>query len=611
VIGLDGMEPTLVEPLLAGGALPNLAALRDRGTYARVATTAPAQTPVAWSTFATGVNPGGHGIFDFLRRDPATYLPDLALSRYEQKNAFTPPRAVNLRRGTPVWERLSAAGIPATVLRCPCTFPPDPLKGRMLSGMGVPDLRGGLGTATLYTTAEGVTPGEAEQVVRVEPGPDGTITTHLIGPKHSRDRSDARVEITIRPNPKDGSIVVHCPGATPETLRVSPGRWSDWLRVRFKLGLLQGVRGMVRFRLLRMGPDLALYASPVNFDPEAPAFPISTPADFAAELAGAIDPYYTTGMVEDHAGLSNGRLDEAAFLDQCAEVWDEREAMMVRELERLDEGLFFCLFDTTDRIQHMFWRHREPGHPANRDRGADPAFAGVIEEHYRRADAAVGAALAFADESTLVIALSDHGFGPFRRCVDLNAWLHAQGLLALAPGVRPGPEAGDLFRHVDWDRTKAYALGLGGIYLNLRGREGQGIVAPDEAESVKAAIARGLRGLIDPADGAHAIRRVQPREEVYRGPYVHEAPDLLVHCASGYRVAWGTAMGGVGAEVIADNTHAWGGDHIIDPALVPGVLFASQPLRADGPTLIDLAPTILSALGVPPDPALEGSSLLP
>src|SRR4051812_44055809 len=180
VIGLDGLEPKIVEPMLAAGELPNLARLRGQGGFSRVATTSPAQTPVAWSTFATGVNPGGHGIFDFIRRNPKTYAPDLSLNRYEQKNAFTPPRAVNLRRGTPVWELLGKAGIESTIVRCPCTYPPDNLRGRMLSGMGVPDLRGGLGTPTFYTSAEGVKAGESETVVPVQVK-GGTVTTQLVG----------------------------------------------------------------------------------------------------------------------------------------------------------------------------------------------------------------------------------------------------------------------------------------------------------------------------------------------------------------------------------------------------------------------------------------------
>ncbi len=607
-IGLDGLEPSIVGPLLAAGELPNLQRLRARGGYGTVATTCPAQTPVAWSTFATGTNPGGHGIFDFIRRDPATYLPDLSLNRYEQKNAFVPPRAVNLRRGTAVWDLLSAAGVGSTVVRCPCTYPPDPIRGRMLSGMGVPDLRGGLGTSTFYTSAEDATPREGENVVRVRID-DGAIATHLIGPRNPKSRDDLRSDLAIRLDPAEGRAIVCLSGGSQE-VAVYEGRWSEPLRVKFKAGLFQTIRGIVRFHLVRLGPGFDLYASPINFDPELPLFPISAPEDFSWELARSIGPYHTTGMVEDHAGLSNGRFGEGAFLDQCETAWREREAMMLHELGRFDEGLFYCLFDTPDRVQHLFWRFREPGHPANRGEPPRPEMARVVENQYRRGDDVVGKALEFADDETLVVVLSDHGFNSFRRGFHINTWLHDRGLLALRGGAGPGEHAGDLLRGVDWSRTRAYALGLGGIYLNLEGREGQGIVKAGEADALKADIARELSGLRDPEGDAVAVRRALPREAVYSGPYVHEAPDLLVLLAEGYRASWETSMGGVPCGLFADNVKKWGGDHIIDPVLVPGVLFLDRPFRDEGAALTDLAPTILDALGVPKGPPMEGSSLL-
>jgi predicted AlkP superfamily phosphohydrolase/phosphomutase len=607
---MDGLDPRIVESSLAAGDLPNLASVRARGGLARVATTYPAQTPVAWSTFATGTNPGGHGVFDFLRRDPRTYLPDSGLNRYEQKNPFQQPRAVNLRRGTPVWDHLSGAGVGSVVLRCPCTYPPDRPRGRMLSGMGVPDLRGGFGTPTFYSTAEGVAAREGENFVRVR-ADGGTVATHLIGPRHPTTRADVRVEVTLVFDPQGRGLTV-CSGGSPKELEVRLGRWSDWLRVRFKVGAFQSVYGAVRFHLIRLEPEVALYASAVHFDPNAPPFPISEPPDYARELAGEIGTFATAGMVEEHTGLNNERFGEEAFLAQCEDAWREREAMMVYELGRFDDGLLFCLFDTPDRVQHMLWRFREPGHPANRGRPPAPGLERAIEDCYRRADAVVGRALGFVDDQTLLIVLSDHGFGTFRRGFHLNRWLYDQGLLALRAGVEPGAEAGDFLQAVDWERTKAYGLGLGGLYLNLRAREGRGTVAPGEAEGLKAAIARELTGLKDPGRGAVAVRSVRTREELYSGPFAAEAPDLVVNCGEGYRLSWDSARGGVPAGgQFEDNTRKWSGDHIIDPSLIPGVLLMNRPFRGDGPRLVDLAPTILAALRLPAGPAMEGESLLP
>lgn len=608
VIGLDGLDPLMVESMMARGELPHLGSIRRRGAYSRVATTMPAQTPVAWSTFAVGANPGAHGIFDFLRRDPRTYMPEIALFRHEQKSRFLPPRAVNLRGGTPVWEHLSDAGIPSTILRHPCTYPPKAFRGRALAGVGVPDLRGGFGSSSFYSSDPGITPGEGEHVFRVEPHEPGRATVELHGPILP-DGGDLRLSLEIEIDDDDESVRIRSPqGGFEVPLEV--GRWSPWIHVRFKQGLLQSVRGQVRFHLVGVSP-LALFASAIHFDPDAPLFPISHPWDYAGELRRALGPYATLGMSEEHNGLINGRMDEGAFLTQCLDVMDERRAMMRLELDRHDEGLFFCLFDTPDRVQHLFWRFREPGHPANHGEPPTPEMAGVIEDHYRRCDEVVGEALARAGDDSLVMVLSDHGFVSFQREVDLNAWLYRNGYLALLGGEEPGAAKSDLLKRVDWGRTRAYALGMAGLYLNLDGREAEGTVPPSDAGPLASEIASRLRELRDPEREGLPVRTVLSREEVYRGSYLEEAPDLLVGYSPGYRVASSTALGGVGTEIVMDNRRPWSGDHVVDPALVPGVLFMSAPFRVEGARLVDLAPTILEALGIPRLPEMEGASLFP
>ncbi|MEJ7712608.1 MAG: alkaline phosphatase family protein [Pyrinomonadaceae bacterium] len=311
-------------------------------------------------------------------------------------------------------------------------------------------------------------------------------------------------------------------------------------------------------------------------------------------------------MVEDHGGLSNGRFNDAAYLNQCEDALLEREQMMLYELNRLREGFFFCLFDTPDRLQHMFWRSDENGH-----RG--PALSEapqVIKEHYRRCDAIVGKALQYADDETLFITLSDHGMNSFERGVHLNTWLHDNGLLTLKTGCQPGDDAGDFFRSVDWSRTKAYALGLSGIYFNLKGREEKGTVDAHEAEALQTSIAQGLTGMPDPVRGKRAVRSVMTREQVYSGAFAHESPDLLVNFSEGYRVSWATTLGGMSEGYFEDNKKKWCGDHIIDPCLVPGVLFMNRAFHGEKASLTDMAPTILEALGVPKGQAMEGDSLL-
>ena len=416
------------------------------------------------------------------------------------------------------------------------------------------------------------------------------------------------MEFKLQLLPEAGKVILRSEG-DPNVLEIKLGQWSKWLKVKFKIGMLQAVRGEVRFYLRSFEPDLEFYASPINFDPESPLFPISYPAKYSAELQGRLGPYYTIGMAEDHDGLINGRFDELAYLAQCADIMRERERMMLLELDLFKKGFLFCLFDTPDRLQHMFWRFGEPDHPANRD-GFSEEMKSAIAEHYRDCDAVVGKAFRYADNETLFITLSDHGMNSFRRGLNLNTWLYQNGFLALKNGETPGADAGDFFQSVDWSHTKAYALGLGGIYLNVRGREERGIVSPQDGERIKTDLIKGLTGLVDAERGKLAVTSVLAREQIYKGPYTVEAPDLLVNFSEGYRVSWDTPLGGVPEKLFEDNVKKWGGDHVIDPALVPGVLLMNQPFHGDDPSLVDLAPTILAALGVPKGAEMEGNSLL-
>jgi predicted AlkP superfamily phosphohydrolase/phosphomutase len=609
VLGLDGLEPTIVEALLAKNQLPNLAKLQASGAYRRLGTTYPAQTPVAWSTFATGTNPGAHGIFDFLTRDPTTYLPRLALNHYEQKNVFTPPRVVNGRHGVPVWEILTQAGVPTTILRHPLTFPPDVVRGRMLAGVGVPDIRGGLGSYTYYTTDANVTTQQEETVITLRPDARGNLATYIPGPRNPKTRAEYQFAIQLAPH-ADGAGLTLTSAGQPKTLELRVGAWSEWLKVKFQIAPLVSVKGMVRFYLLRTAPALELYVSPVNFLPAEPLFPISDPPEYSRELENALGTFYTLGMAEEDAGLKNRRLTEEAFLAQCADVVREREAMLRYELERQREGLIFCLFDTPDRLQHLFWRYFEPEHPAHRGEPIAAEMQRVIHDHYRTLDNIVGTVMQYAGTETLCMVLSDHGMASFQRGLNVNTWLYENGLLALKQDIQPGEHNGDFFRNVDWSRTRAYALGLGGIYLNLQGRETNGIVRPDEAEALKDALCRGLTGLIDSTHNRVAVRSVVTREQIYRGAYVQDAPDLLLNFAPGYRASWGTPLGGVPEHCFADNDKKWSGDHCIDPELVPGILFMNRAFDAAQPSLLDLAPTILDAFGLPKSSAMEGRSLL-
>ena len=275
-------------------------------------------------------------------------------------------------------------------------------------------------------------------------------------------------------------------------------------------------------------------------------------------------------------------------------------------LDRTRRGLVACVFDTPDRVQHMFYRYLEPSHPAHAANGNSIGrYAGAIEDLYMRMDRIVGKAMQHVDERTVLFVLSDHGFKSFQRGVNLNAWLAREGYLA----VQEGSADEGYLRDIDWTRTRAYSFGLTGIYLNVQGRESHGIVPRSEADGLAEEIAARLTGLRDSERDAVAVRRGYPKKAVYHGPYVEAAPDVIVGYNPGYRSSWGLALGKVSGPVFEDNTKAWSGDHCIDPPQIPGVVFCNREFGAENPGIEDMAPTALRLFGYEPPAHMDGSDL--
>jgi predicted AlkP superfamily phosphohydrolase/phosphomutase len=365
--------------------------------------------------------------------------------------------------------------------------------------------------------------------------------------------------------------------------------------VQFERGAFKKVAGIVKFLLRSVEPEFGLYVSPINFDPRDPVFPLSYPAGYAGELARETGLFHTQGMPLDTWAVNEGRLDEDEFLAHVADVFGERRAILDYELGRLGEGLLFCYFDTADIVQHMFWRHRDPRHPRFDSESAEK-YRDTIERWYERLDGLVGAVAGHLGPEDLLLILSDHGCGTFRRAAHVNGWLRRNGYLELRSPERG--EGGELLADVDWRRTRAYAIGFGAIYINRMGREGAGVVRPgEETARLKEEIAAALLRWRDEKYGSAVVRSVYRGEEIFSGPYAAEMPDLFIGFNAGYRASRETAVGAVPATAIEDNGKKWSGSHLFDPALVPGVLFCSRPLRAEDPGIIDIAPTILEAAG--------------
>ncbi len=623
ILGLDGMEPSLVDRFMGEGKMPNLKRLKEMGSYRLLGTTTPPLSPVAWSSFLTGVNPGKHNIYDFLNSDRRTYLPNLSsvsihpptrtlkLGRYTIP--LNKPEIRLLRKGKPFWNTLGEHGIFTSVIRVPITFPPEKCRGVVLSAMCVPDLRGTQGLFSFYSTrpaGEERTGGE-QHVVRRE---GNEVRCELIGPDNSMKEGAGamKVPFTVRIGGKGRDATLEI-GDEKHPLKL--GEYSDWITVVFKAGAGVKVNGICRFMLISTEPEFELYVMPINLDPEKPAMPISYPAAYSTYLAKQFGSYATLGLAEDTWALNETLIDDDAFLEQCVSIDGEREQQFFDALDKTSRGLCVCVFDGTDRIQHMFWRYLEKDHPAypgnlHPDTYKANGHEKTIEDLYVRMDRLVGQTMKKVlngDDGTMLMVISDHGFSPFRRGIDLNRWLIENGYMKLNPDAKPGEK---FLAGVDWANTRAYALGLAGMFINQKGREAKGIVeAGEETRRLKQEIIGKMNGLKDPANGQVAIVKVRDKEEAYTGPYRETAPDLVIGYNRGYRVGWDTAIGRITASVFADNTKAWSGDHCIDPDLIPGILFCSHKVLSESPRLMDLGPTALDLFGVSVPENMDGVPL--
>ena len=600
IVGFDGQDPKLTDEYMRAGKLPNFQALADRGGYSRLRTTFPSISPVAWSSFSTGTNPARHNIFDFIDRDKRTYQPVLSSARIGAPREWSigrfripigRPDIKLLKRSRPFWSVLGDHGIWSTILRVPISFPPDRFHGAMLSAMSVPDVRGTQGTFTLFSTRPAEL-SQSGQGLRIHVDVvDDRIDTSLPGPDSPMLKARTPLEVPLRMRIDRPARRVHI-DLDGQQIALEPGRMTDWIPMSFRAAPGVSVRGICRLLLTELGDHVSLYVTPINLDPDRPALPISHPSFYASSLSHRVGRFATLGLAEDTSALNEGVIGDADFLQQAYDIDAEREAMLMAGLDRLRSGTLVCVFDATDRIQHMFWRQLGEGCP--------------IEKLYRHNDAMVGRILSRLGPDDVLMVLSDHGFAPFRRGINLNGWLREHGYLVLKPSA---DGTADWLRDVDWSRTRAYALGLNGLFLNLEGREGEGIVKPAEVSALKAEIIAALNGLVDPEANGVAITEVFDTAKIYSGPYLVNAPDFIVGYNTGYRHSWGSATGVVAGPVFADNDKAWSGDHCIDPRLVPGVLFCTRPIDADDPSLVDIAPTALGLFGIHPPRYMEGESI--
>jgi predicted AlkP superfamily phosphohydrolase/phosphomutase len=627
IIGIDGLDPLLCEAMMKAGQLPHLARLREVGGYSPLGTSIPPQSPVAWANFINGAGPGSHGIFDFLLRHPhepnkpfysaAQTTPGEGgwdVGEHRLQIASWPfnhklPTTVLRRQGVPFWDYLDAAGVPSTFYDLPSNYPPSPSqhgRHRCLAGMGTPDMLGTAGTYQHYSEdcpAEGVDAGSGRQSQLTFENETARAT--LVGPENTflKTPRPVSVEFLVHRDRQANAAVVEIQG---QKILLRAGQWSRWTKIDFTFSLPSLIpdekrSGICRFYLQKVAPNFRLYVSPLNVDPAAPALQISEPDSFVRAVARRLGSFYTTGFQEDYNARKNNIFTDDEYLRQATMVLEERLALLDYALNDYDDDLLFFYFSSTDLQSHMFWWDSDEPHPTRSEAQAKHYF-GHLRRLYQRLDLVVGTLMeSYGTRATLFV-MSDHGFANFGRQFNLNSWLRDLGYLG-------PPQCSSIRHNLDWSITSAYGLGINGLYLNLKGREPEGIVEPGaRAEELLTELKERLEAVVD-VNGRRVIRNVYRAREVYPGSAAELAPDLIVGYCRGYRASWETCLGDLETDCLSNNELAWSADHCADAREIPGVLFSNRPFRARSPALVDLAPSILAEFGLPAPSAMTGRSI--
>lgn len=628
VIGIDGMDPRLSEQMMRDGQLPNLAKMRAAGGFSPLGTSIPPQSPVAWANFINGAGPGSHGIFDFIHRHPEQQVAPFysaaetvageggwEVGDHKIPLDFWPynhkPSATVLRRqGTPFWDYLDEAGVPSTFYDLPSNYPPSPSKcghHRCICGMGTPDVLGSYGTYQHFAEdhpAEPVVEGGGRRFKLTFE--NDTARARLVGPDNSllKQPEPTGVEFAVHRDREANAAVVQVAG---KRIVLKPGQWSRWARLEFTLRTpaflpTKTISGICRFYLQEVAPNFRLYVSPINVNPGEPAVQLSEPSSFITDVSKTLGPFYTTGFQEDHKARTNNIFNDEEYLKQATMVLEERFALLEYAIQNYDDGLLFFYFSSSDLQSHMFWWQGDEPHPSRPPEQAEHFF-GHIRRLYQRLDKVIGDLHDRYGSSATIIVMSDHGFANFGWQFNLNSWLRDWGYL------NPG-ECVSIMRDVDWSRTKVYGLGINGLYLNLKGRERDGIVEPGkEAEEL---IEEITNRLVEGTkwDDKPVIRNVYRASRVYVGDATAFAPDLIVGYHRGFRASWATCLGDLEEATISPNKEAWSADHCADALEVPGVMWCSKPLRGQNPSLVDVAPSILAEYGLPIPTAMTGRNVL-
>ncbi len=549
IIGLDAFDPAFFEKLHAQGKTPNLSKLVEAGGYSRFSVSNPPQSEVSWTSIATGMNPGGHGMFDFVHRNPANYSLQVSLLP-TQKNLlglqFVPPYTAHT-----IFDQAVEDGYPATSMWWPATFPAKQASPvQTIPGLGTPDILGRLGVGTYFSVDKLQEDPERKSAVR---GLTQKGASRFTGSLEGPAKKNGTVNIDFELEVESGAVSLKI---AKQKVTLKPGEWGDIVELPFSVGFGMTVKAISRAIVTNLNP-LSVYFLPLQLHPLGSPWPYATPKSFIQDQWKKNGPFLTLGWPQDTTALNEGLINDGQFLKLCEMIDDERERVLNHALSTFDEGILACVFDSLDRVQHMFFKGRED----------------VIESWYIRLDQLVGRIIEKAShkKKTRVLVISDHGFGRFDYKVHLNKWLVDRGYMKTASSA-----SSDL-RTADWSQTQAYALGLNSLYLNIAGREGSGMVNENEAMQILTKIKEDLLQWKGP-DGGQVIQTALIRTEVFQGPLAAYGPDLFVGYHPPYRGSAETGLGQWRSEALEKNTEHWEADHCFDAKAVPGVLFSTDGL---------------------------------